>query len=270
VQPAGGIDEDRIAALRLARRDRIEDNRRGIGAFARAYHLDSGPAGPNLQLFHGRRAKRVGGANQRPPPLILEEVRELAHRGRLARAVDADNQRDLGTRGDDDRAIDGRKHVADFLLDQVAQAGAVARPRLHRGDDAVGGGNTDVRGDQELFERLDRVDVDRARPLLGRICNTDELIEPFDYLLGGAGETFANASQETHCTDLTARIISNAALVRFGRSRSAKPSAVVRRLKTVRDAGALFEPNAQHFAGASSSRPARNRRRTRRLTNERG
>ena len=30
------------------------------------------------------------------------------------------------------------------------------------GDDTVGGGDTDVRGDQELLERVDRVDVNRA------------------------------------------------------------------------------------------------------------
>src|SRR6185295_10806190 len=122
---------------------------------------------------------------------------------RLARPVDADDQGHLRTRGDHNRQVDRGKNVADFLLDQVAQAGAVACPGLDGGDDAVGGGDADVRGDQELLERVDGVDVDGTRPLPGRIGNADELVEPFDNLLGGAGETFTNAAEETHSGDLT-------------------------------------------------------------------
>ena len=53
------------------------------------------------------------------------------------------------------------KTRADFLLDQIAQARAVARLRLDRGDDPVGGGDADVGRDQQLLERVDRLDVDR-------------------------------------------------------------------------------------------------------------
>ena len=68
VQAAGGVDEDRIAALRLRRRDRIEHDRGGIGALARAHDVDAGARGPDLELLDGRGAERVGRADQRLPP----------------------------------------------------------------------------------------------------------------------------------------------------------------------------------------------------------
>jgi hypothetical protein len=88
--------------------------------------------------------------------------------------------------------------LPDFLLDQIAQARAVALPGLHRGEDTIGGGDADVRGNQELLERLDRLDVNRPRSLLGRIGAADDVIEPIDNLLGGAGEAFAEAVEKCH------------------------------------------------------------------------
>ena len=90
-------------------------------------------ARPDLELLDGRRAKRVGRADERLPPFVLQQVGQLADRRRLAGAVDADDQRDARRRrADGERPIDRREDRADLLLDEVAQALAVARPRLAR------------------------------------------------------------------------------------------------------------------------------------------
>ena len=62
---------------------------------------------------------------------------------------------------------------------------------LHGGDDPLGGGDADVGGDQQLFERLDRVDVDRAAALLRRVGLLDDLLEAADDLLLRAGQALA-------------------------------------------------------------------------------
>ena len=93
VQAAGGVDEDDVALARLARGDGVEDDGRGIGARLRADEVDAGPLRPDLELLDGRGAERVGGADQRRPASILDQARQLADRGRLAGAVDADDQR---------------------------------------------------------------------------------------------------------------------------------------------------------------------------------
>ena len=59
----------------------------------------------------------------------------------------------------------------------------------------LGRGDADVGRDQQLFERLDRLDVDRTRPLLRLVRAADDLVEPLDDLLLGAGETLADAAK---------------------------------------------------------------------------
>ena len=53
-----------VAPARLRRRDRVERHRRRIGARLRAHQVDAGALGPDGQLLDGRRAKRVGRADQ--------------------------------------------------------------------------------------------------------------------------------------------------------------------------------------------------------------
>src|SRR5439155_996649 len=65
VQAAGRVDENRIAALRFARRDRVEDDGRWVSAFVRADHLDAGARRPDLELFDRRGPERIRRANER-------------------------------------------------------------------------------------------------------------------------------------------------------------------------------------------------------------
>ena len=107
VQAAGGVDQHRIAPLRLAGRDRVEHDGRGIGAFARAHDVDAGAVRPDFELLDRRGAKRVGGADQRLSPSRLQQIRQLADRRRLAGAVDADDQHHLRAASRRRPAIDG-------------------------------------------------------------------------------------------------------------------------------------------------------------------
>src|SRR5437667_209253 len=89
------------------------------------------------------------------------------------------------------------------LPDEIAETLPVPAARLDGGDDTAGGGNADIGGDQQLFERVDRVDVDRPRPPLGLVGEAHELLEAVGDLLLGARETFADASKNAHLRDLT-------------------------------------------------------------------
>ena len=55
-------------------------------------------------------------------------------------------------------------------------------------DDPVARRDADVRGDQRLFERLERLEVDRAAALRRLVGAPDDLVEPLDELFLGAGE----------------------------------------------------------------------------------
>jgi hypothetical protein len=137
-------------------------------------------------------------------PDSFQQVRELPHRRRLSGPVDADNQRDLRSDLDGDRSIDGVENGADLLLHQIAEALAAARACFHGADDPIRRRDTNVRGDQQLLERIDRIDIDRSGSALGLIRATDDFVKPLDDLLLGAGETLADAAEDVHSFDITA------------------------------------------------------------------
>ena len=97
-----------------------------------------------------------------------------------------------------DGPVDLVEDPQDLVLDQLAQALAAARALAHRLDDLVGGGDADVRHDQQFFERVERVDVNRARPLLRRIRPLDERLEALLKLLRRARQAGFQLVEETH------------------------------------------------------------------------
>src|SRR5262249_59524204 len=113
-------------------------------------------------------------------------------------AVHADDAGAVRVRVDRHRPVDGSEDALDYRLHEVAQAGAIARLRLDGGDDAIGGGDADVGRDQQLLERVDRIDVDRARALVRRIGHSHDLVEAIDDLLLGAGKTIADTGKDVH------------------------------------------------------------------------
>ena len=97
-----------------------------------------------------------------------------------------------------DRPFGGGEDAQDLLLDEIAQALAPPRARADRLDDLVGGGDADVGHDQQLFERLERLDVNRARPLLRRVGALDQRLESFGELLRGARQALLQLVEKTH------------------------------------------------------------------------
>ena len=78
MQAPGGVDEDRAAKPRaLPDDDGVEHDRRRIGAFLRADHLDARAVGPDLQLIDRRRTKRVGRADERRCPRDFARLASL-------------------------------------------------------------------------------------------------------------------------------------------------------------------------------------------------
>ena len=183
MQAARSVDENRIASFGLARGNGVEHDGGRIGALARANDVDAGACRPDLELLDRRRAERIGRADERILPFAPDQMGQLADRRGLARPVDADDERHLRPRGDDDGPIDRAEHAQDLLLDQIAQAAAVGRSRLDRCDDAIGRRDADVRRDEQLLERVDRLDVDRPRAALRRVGAADDLVEAPDDVL---------------------------------------------------------------------------------------
>ena len=105
---------------------------------------------------------------------------------------------------DSDRSIDGVENGADLLLHQIAEALAAARACFHGADDPIRRRDTNVRRDQQLLERIDRIDIDRSRSALGLIRATDDFVKPVDDLLFGTGETLADSAEDAHSFDITA------------------------------------------------------------------
>ena len=96
------------------------------------------------------------------------------------------------------RCLHRRKHIADFLLDEIAEALPIAAARLDGGDNAAGRGDADIGGDQQLFERVDRVDVDWPRPPLRLVGEANQRLEAIGNLLLGAGKAGTEPTENRH------------------------------------------------------------------------
>ena len=86
------------------------------------------------------------------------------------------------------RRLGAAEDPPDFFLDQRPKrlpAPAAFADHLH---DLLGGGDADVRGDERLFERLDRFDVNRLAAPRRFIRLPDDFVEPSDELFFRTGE----------------------------------------------------------------------------------
>ena len=173
MEAAGGIRDDQVGAAGDGRIERVVHDGPRIRAGRVGDHRHLRPVRPDPQLVDRRGAERVGRCQQDRPPLPGVAARQLPDRGRLARAVDTDDQDDRGTAGNR-RArapVEVSRHEERRELGPDGRLGAAriapAASTLHEVDRQ---GRADVAGDQRLL------DLVPLRPLAG--AGPEERPEP--------------------------------------------------------------------------------------------
>jgi len=163
--PAGRVADHDGAAPGPRRRDGVVDDGGGIGALVLADDVRVGAVRPDLQLIGGRRAEGVGCAEQDLLPLLPELRRDLADGGRLADAVDTDDQHDGRRRGEIKPCVADVQHVGEHLAQRRSGVlRAFEMPLLYNraqpGDGLVGRLDAEVGQDQALLELIEEIVVD--------------------------------------------------------------------------------------------------------------
>jgi hypothetical protein len=74
----------------------------------------------------------------------------------------------------------------DLLAHEVSEALAVPRTSADGVENAICRSNAEVGANQQLLERVERIDINRANAPLGGIGDADNLVEALDQLLLGA------------------------------------------------------------------------------------
>src|SRR4030095_15573988 len=95
-------------------------------------------------------------------------------------------------------AIGRSEDLQYFVTDQLPQRLATALARRDGIDDLPRRRHADVGHQQHFFEALERVGINRPRPLLGRITAPDEVVEALGNLLRRAGEPLLQLVEQTH------------------------------------------------------------------------
>ncbi len=126
----------------------------GIAAPLAADEPCVGALGPDLELLLGRGAERVGGADRDLATALAEALRELADRGRLAGAVDPDDE-DHGRLVRDVERRRLAEQRGDLLRERGLQLGQVL-PRLEAANQLRRRPDADVGVDERLLEPLPR------------------------------------------------------------------------------------------------------------------
>ena len=142
------------------------DGGRILALLLRAHDLGARALGPGRELLDGRRAERVGRADDDGAVVGAQELGELADRGRLADAVDADDQHDRRTLGELERGVELREPLLEGLAQhplQVGRVGGVVAVDLGAQvvDDRLGHIRSEVGGDERRLEVVPGVVVDR-------------------------------------------------------------------------------------------------------------
>jgi hypothetical protein len=127
LQAPGSIDDQHVGADRGALLDAFPHQPGGVGAFLAGDDRHADPLGPHLQLADRGGAERVAGDEHHLIILLLQQVRELGDRRRLARSVDADDEDHLRARESLDlkRLGDGPEYLRHLVRHHGADAGLV-------------------------------------------------------------------------------------------------------------------------------------------------
>ena len=187
-EAARRVCEHDIDAPRLRRADRVEHHRGGVPAVLRD-HGHSVSLSPDRELLACGRPERVARGQQHRMPLRLQNLRELADRGRLAGSVHAGDHDHKGPRGRNDHGPFERREKLDQRgLQHRLRFASPSRPlpaRTKIVDQHLRCGDADVGGKERSLDRLQRLVVQRRPPERRR-----KRAAPF---VARAGETFLEA-----------------------------------------------------------------------------
>ena len=195
VQAAGGVDQQHVGALGPRAGQRVERQTRGIGVLPAGDHRRAGAIAPDLQLLHRGGAERVAGTHEGALALVAVLLRQFADRGGLAGAIDANHQHDmrflrgvqhqrLGNRGQNGGNFLGEGGFDLLVGHFLAETGAA-----EFGDHPRGGIHTQVGGEQQFFQFLQR--------LIVQASFLEDRGDAFGDLLRAARKTFLQAREET-------------------------------------------------------------------------
>ena len=167
MQPARRVDHQQVRAVLLGLGHRVKGQRGGIAALGRGQDGHARAGAPDLQLFNSRRAKGITGGNHHGFACGAKLTGQFANGRGLARAIDAHDQNHLRAGRVKGHRFSDRFHDAgDFrgqqgfdFLDAETFAKA---PFGHIGGHAQGRVDAHIGGDEQLFELLKHIVVERA------------------------------------------------------------------------------------------------------------
>ena len=110
-EAAGGVEDHHVTDLPPGRLDPAADDVDDGGPDGRPVDRDVEGLAERLELVGGGRAVRVGGHEQRPPSELHDVAGELGGRGRLARALQADERHDGRVAAQVERPVAGRQRA---------------------------------------------------------------------------------------------------------------------------------------------------------------
>src|SRR5581483_7811400 len=200
LQPAGGVDDDDVAALRARLLEALAGGRDGVVSLGRV-DRDLDLAAELLELRDRRRSLQIGGDEGRRLSLLAQEERELAGGRRLARALEAREQdhrrRPAGKRELRVAAPHRRGQLlVDDLHDLLAGREALQHVLPER---AFAHARDEVLDDREVDVRLEERETDLAHRLRDRLLvEPAALAEVAEGRLELVAERVEHAPQPTH------------------------------------------------------------------------
>jgi len=165
---------------------------------ARANEIDVGAFGPDFQLLDRGRAERIGRADERRLPVVLDEPCQLADSRGLSGAVDADDHHDVWTLSVRGSISSAFEDLENLFLDELSERRAAPIAILDGRHDALGCRNTNVCRDEHFLERFNCLDIDWPAAPFRCVCLLDDILEAIHELLGRSSKGLLYAIKKTH------------------------------------------------------------------------
>ena len=171
MKPACRVDDHHVEVATPGRLQRIESHGGGVGTMLLLDHRHVRALGPDVELFDGCGAERVGSAQKHGVPGLLVAVGQLADGGGLAYAINTHHHNDVRLLGQRRVEVSGtlgrvvEQEPGHLVADDGVEffgrdVGVLGHMRFDELDDLERGRDADVAGDEDLFEGVEGVFID--------------------------------------------------------------------------------------------------------------